>query len=333
MAQPKTIARKLVEEQCKKFPQTPSLTLAKKLYKESPELFKDLDSVRYFIRVVRGKAGSTHHKTTIDKSLYDTGERSRNPFTLPESHIEVTNVWRLPKSIRKVGIMSDIHIPHHDNDAIQTALDYFKSENVDAIFINGDMLDFYQLSFHEKDPRKTSIATELEMGRQLLAYIRQEFPLVNIYFIPANHEARMQRYLMVKAPELLDIQDFELDVLLRVREYDVEWIPYGSKCYMGKLLVEHGDKIKGSGGVNPARTLFTKLKRHALCSHFHRTTESTERVYDDEVIVNYSIGCLCSLEPSYMPVNNHNHGCAVVSVGLDGNFSVENKKIVNGKIY
>jgi hypothetical protein len=333
MARPKSIARKLIEEQCRKFPKTPSLTLAKKLYKESPEMFKDIEAARYFVRNVRGKSGDVNRKTSIDKSLFDKEERSRNPFNLPESYTQKANVWNLPKSIRRVGIMSDIHIPHHDNNAIQCAIDYFKENKVDAIYINGDMLDFYQLSFHEKDPRKINIATELELGREMLRYLRQEFPTQNIYFIPANHEMRMQRYLMVKAPELLDIQDFELDVLLRVREYGVEWIPYGSKCYMGKLLVEHGDKIKGSGGVNPARTLFTKLKRHALCSHFHRTTESTERVYDDEVIVNYSIGCLCDLEPSYLPVNNHNHGCAIIDVALNGHFSVQNKKIINGKIY
>jgi hypothetical protein len=128
------------------------------------------------------------------------------------------------------------------------------------------------------------------------------------------------------------MKEFKLDVLLRVREFGVHYIEHGTKCYFGKLLVEHGDKMKGSGGVNPARSLFAKLKRHAICGHFHRTSEATEKVYDGDVVVTYSTGCLCELEPRYMEVNNHNHGFAVVD--MDGeNFAVSNKKIVNGKVY
>lgn len=328
----KSIARLEAEKLCSRFKDTPTLTLAKKLYKENPSLYNDVERARSYIRVIRGKNGNQNREES-DSSLYDNEIRSKNPFDLPEPIIERANVWNLPKSIRKVLIMSDVHIPHNDNKAIKAAIKYGKDNNVDAVFLNGDILDFYQLSFHEKDPRVTSIAKELELGRQFLAYLRQEFPTQKIYYIPANHEARLERYLRVKAPELLDVAEFQLDVLLRVAEYKVEWIPYGSKCYMGKLLVEHGDKIKGSGGVNPARTLYTKLKRHAICGHFHRSTESTERIYDDEVIVNYSVGCLCDLEPNYLPVNNHNHGCALVEVQLDGTFTVNNKKIVNGNIY
>jgi hypothetical protein len=97
-------------------------------------------------------------------------------------------------------------------------------------------------------------------------------------------------------------------------------------------MVEHGDKMKGSGGVNPARTLFLKLKRHSICGHFHRTTENTAKVYDDEVVVTYSTGCLCELEPGYLEINEHNHGFAIIE--MDGvNFTVNNKKIIKGKVY
>jgi len=229
-------------------------------------------------------------------------------------------------------LLSDLHFPYNHNEAITTALNYGKDQNIDAIFINGDMLDFYQLSFHEKDPRVTDIGEELESGRNFLSSLRKNFPKANIYYIPGNHEARLERYLRVKAPELLDVAEFRLDVLLRVAEYGVEYIEHSTKCYFGKLLVEHGDKLKGAGGVNPARTLYLKFKRHAICGHFHRTTEATEKVYDGDVYVTYSTGCLCELEPRYMEVNNHNHGFALVEMDGD-NFTVHNKKIFNGKVY
>ena len=136
----------------------------------------------------------------------------------------------------------------------------------------------------------------------------------------------------MKSPELLDVSEFRIDVLLKVAEYGVEYIEHGTKCFFGKLLVEHGDKMKGSGGVNPARTLYLKMKRHAICGHFHRTTEATEKVYDGDVHVTYSTGCLCELEPRYMEVNNHNHGFALVEMDSD-KFKVRNLKIVNGIVY
>ena len=326
------ISTKYIRELVGKFPDTADLTLAKKAYKDEPKLFKNVEQARMSIRIIRGKAGDRQRKNKKDKSLFKKLTYNYNPFNLPESHSKERERWYLPKSIKKVLLISDLHFPYQDNRAIETALNYGKKENVDAIFINGDMLDFYQLSFHEKDPRKTSIATELEMGRQFFKGLRDNFPKANIYFIPANHENRIERYLRVKAPELLDVEEFRLDVLLRVREFGVEYINYGTKCFFGKLLVEHGDKMKGSGGVNPARTLFLKLKRHSICGHFHRTTESTEKIYDDEVIVTYSTGCLCELEPTYLEVNNHNHGFAIVEMDGD-NFTVHNKKIVKGKVY
>jgi predicted phosphodiesterase len=316
----------------KRFPNTPTLTLAKKAYKEEPKLFKSLDSARSAIRMYRGSIGGVNRIKVINKEFFVKPKESTNPFNLPESHSKKQNVWRLPKAAKKILLISDLHIPYHDINAITTAIKTGANEGVDTVFINGDLLDFYQLSFHEKDPRKRSIADELEDCRQFFNSLRTAMPKVNIYYIPGNHEYRLERYLRVKAPELLDVEEFRLDVLLRVAEYGVEYISYASKCYFGKLLVEHGDKIKGAGGVNPARTLYLRLKRHAICGHFHRSTESTEKVYDGDVYVTYSVGCLCELEPGYMEVNNHNHGFAIIT--MDGDkFTVSNRKIVNGKVY
>ena len=326
------LATKIARECCKKFQDTPTLTLAKKLFKENPVVYKNVEHARMTVRTIRGLNGKVNAKSLVDKSLMKQPEYNYNPFDLPESHSKDREVWNLPKSIKRVLLLSDIHFPYHHNEALTTALKYGQKEQVDAIFINGDMIDFYQLSFHEKDPRVTSIADELEMARNFFKSLRKAFPKSMIYYIPGNHEYRMERYLRVKAPELLDVAEFRLDVLLRVAEQGIQYIEHGTKCYFGKLLVEHGDKMKGSGGVNPARSLFLKLKRHAICGHFHRTSEATEKVYDGDVVVTYSTGCLCELEPRYMEVNNHNHGFALIE--MDGvNFTVNNKKIVNGKVY
>lgn len=331
----KGIAAELVEGYLKKFPDTPDMTLAKIIWKEKENkpLFTNVETVRAMVRRYRGHSGDKSRKATTDKQFFKPVTYDTNPFKLPESRTVSASVFTLPTSIKKVLLMGDLHIPFHDNKAIQAAIDYGKKENVDCIYLNGDIADFYQCSFHEKDPRKVSISEELEATREFFAYLRNEFPKAIIYYIPGNHELRLERYLHVKAPELLNIDEFRLDVLLKVAEYNIIFIPHGSKVYFGKLLVEHGDKLRGSGGVNPARTLSLKLKRHSICGHFHRTTESITKVYDSDSIITYSVGCLCDLEQAYLPISDHNHGGAIVEMLGGGEFSVDNFKIVNGKIY
>ena len=47
----------------------------------------------------------------------------------------------------------------------------------------------------------------------------------------------------------------------------------------------------------------------------------------------WAVGCLCGLSPDYMPINDWNLGFAFITRENDGNFSVENKKIINGYIH
>jgi predicted phosphodiesterase len=328
----KLVSVKYIEELLEKFPDVATMTLAKKAYKDQPKLFISLENARNLIRYRRGQSGSKHRKRLIDKTHIKELTYDTNPFKLPESKTEPRETLKLPKSLKKVLILSDIHFPYHDNKAITAALKFGKDENIDAIFINGDLMDFYQLSFHEKDPRLTSIPDELDMAREFFKSLHSHFPKALIYYIPGNHEYRLERYLRIKAPELLDMTEFKLDVILKCGELKVNYIAHGTKCYFGKLLVEHGDKMKGAGGVNPARTLSLRLKRHAICGHFHRTQENTSKIYDGEVIVTYSTGCLCELEPRYLEINEHNHGFAIVEMDGD-NFTVLNKKIINGKVF
>jgi predicted phosphodiesterase len=333
MARPKTLKRDLAEEACAKHPQSPSLTLAKKIYKENPELYTNLEDARYFIRMVRGKAGDLQRKKATDKTLFDKGPRPLDPFGLPESFMEVKKPFKIPKASKKVLILSDIHIPYQDNNAIIAACEEGLRQGVDTVYLNGDILDFHKLSNHEKDPNKRSMSEELEAGRTFLAWLREAFPTQTIYYITGNHEFRIERYLRVKAPELLDCNEFKIDVLLRLREFGIINIPHRSKVYFGKLLVEHGDKLLGAGGVNPARTLLLKFKRPVICGHFHRTTSANSKVYDSHTDMAWSTGCLCELEPNYMEVNEHNHGAAIVDIESNGSYKVNNFLIIDGKVY
>ncbi len=187
MTRPQTAARQIAQETCSKFPKTPSLTLAKKLFAEYPEVYKDIEAARSIIRLIRGKVGSFNKKNTADKSLFEEKPRPLNPFALPKSyakkrrHVEVKGT--------KFLILCDLHFPYQDNEAIECAINEGLKQGCDSIILNGDALDCHMISDFVKDPRKRKFKDELYSIRQFLASLRHTFPNANIYYKEGNDPA------------------------------------------------------------------------------------------------------------------------------------------------
>jgi predicted phosphodiesterase len=321
----------IILDYLEKFPNAPSRTLAKKIYNENSAFFTDAENVYFRVRYYRGQSGSINREklknTKFQKEL--KVKVMIQKLQLPESHTKTRNSFTFPTGCKKLGVFGDVHIPYHDNTALEVMFKKFEEEKVDSIFINGDLLDFYQLSFHEKDPREVHFKGEIEAGKEFLAYIRNRFPDIPIYYITGNHENRFERYLRIKASELLDIDECRLDVILHVAEYRIEYLPFRSKVVFGDYTIEHGDKIPGAGGVVPARTLLMRLKSNSIVNHFHKSSESSQRIYgvgEPTNIRAYSLGCMCDLAPEYMEINEWNHGFCIMSKIKD-KVSVSNYKI------
>jgi predicted phosphodiesterase len=326
----------IILDYLEKFPNAPSRTLAKKIYNENSAFFTDAENVYFRVRYYRGQSGSTNRdklkNTKFQKEL--KVKVMIQKLQLPESHTKTRNSFTFPTGCKKLGVFGDVHIPYHDNTALEVMFKKFEEEKVDSIFINGDLLDFYQLSFHEKDPRQVHFKGEIEAGKEFLAYIRNRFPDIPIYYITGNHENRFERYLRIKASELLDIDECRLDVILHVAEYKIEYLPFRSKVVFGDYTIEHGDKIPGAGGVVPARTLLMRLKSNSIVNHFHKSSESSQRVFgvgEPTNIRAYSLGCMCDLAPEYMEINEWNHGFCIMTKIKD-KVSVSNYKIEGNTI-
>jgi predicted phosphodiesterase len=321
----------IILDYLEKFPNAPSRTLAKKIYNENSAFFTDFENVYFRVRYYRGQSGSKN-RDKLKNNKFQKELKVKvmiQKLQLPESHTKTRNSFTFPTGCKKLGVFGDVHIPYHDNTALEVMFKKFEEEKVDSIFINGDLLDFYQLSFHEKDPREVHFKGEIEAGKEFLAYIRSRFPDIPIYYITGNHENRFERYLRIKASELLDIDECRLDVILHVAEYKIEYLPFRSKVVFGDYTIEHGDKIPGAGGVVPARTLLMRLKSNSIVNHFHKSSESSQRIYgvgEPTNIRAYSLGCMCDLAPEYMEINEWNHGFCIMSKIKD-KVSVSNYKI------
>lgn len=331
----RTIKGEIVVEYITKFPKTPNSTLAKKIYKENPEAFKDKEDAREMVRYYRGQKGKTNRHRAVQPT--EKGELAKklgipNPYELPESEESEWLPFDIPKGNDKLLILSDVHIPYHNIKALELAIKYGKDRGCNAVVLNGDIMDCYALSRYEKDPRKRRFAQELEDTRQFLGYLKQELNCP-IYYKLGNHEERYEAYLRIKAPEILDIEEFRLDVLLRFGEYGAQLISDKRIIKAGKLNVLHGHEFGRSvfSPVNPARGYYNRAKSSMIAGHNHQTSEHTESNLNGKIVTCWSTGCLCELHPAYMPINKWNYGFAFVT--LEGEeFDVDNLRIINSKI-
>jgi predicted phosphodiesterase len=323
--------QEIVRPYLERFPDHADLTLAKKIYKENPLVWTQIESVRYIVRALRGKRESNYK----DKSLYQPKTYDTNPYKLPQSEEKERVPFTLPLACNNILLISDLHIPYHSIDAITAALDYGKKENVNTILINGDLIDFYGCSRFEKDPRKRSVKHEFDTTKEFLRILRATFLNAQIYWLKGNHDVRYEHWLMAKAPEVFDDPYYLMEERLRLNEERVHLIDDKTIVRAGKLSIHHGHLFfRGFGApVNAARGLFLKVKQSAIVGHTHRISEHSETTLSGELITCWSTGCLSELSPDYNPhSNNYSHGFAHIQTKTDGNYSVKNFRILNGII-
>lgn len=318
----------------RKFPNIASLSAAKIVYRDNPELFTSIESARNTLRRMRGASGAEGCRA---KGFERPKRTPGDPFEALPDGLAHFNEWAAVQinGPARVLQLADIHLPYYEKGPLVTALKYGRDRKPDIVFLNGDALDFFSVSFWEKDPRKRKLANEIAAGREFFKTLRAAFPRSRIIAKKGNHEERWERYLSVKAPELLGVEDFELEKVLRYEQHGIESIGERRPARFGKLNVIHGHEYRFniSNPVNPARGFYMRAKVHVVGSHLHQTSQHSEKNLDGTVVSSWSTGCLCDLHPDYAPLNNWNHGFAFYEVDKGGAFHVDNLKIIDGRVY
>jgi predicted phosphodiesterase len=325
---------KIIKEFLLENPEIGSRTAASALMALHPSIFIKYTNVYHKIRYYRGemKGKSCPDPVAVrsdEQKLEAMGWNSK----LPSSDYEELETFHIPKGCRRLLIMSDIHLPYHDEEALSAAIAYGIKHKADAVLLNGDTIDMYMASRFIKDPRLRDLAGELEMTRQLLETLNEAIP-GPIYFKLGNHEDRWENYLKVTAPELLGITDFKLENILRFGQYGAHLIKSRQKIMFGDLSIMHGHEFGNSvfSPVNPARGLFMKAKATCVIGHHHQTSEHSEKDMHGNVITTFSTGCLCGLSPEYLPYNKWNLGWMFVERDEEGEVQVRNLRYVDGKV-
>jgi predicted phosphodiesterase len=302
----------------------PTLKLSRIIFKDNPLLFRDVEAVRFKLRGIEGKSDN---RVGVRKVV---PERPKNPYNLPQSDEAIFQPYNL--KAKRLLVLSDIHIPYHSIDALSCTFDYAKKEKPDAILLNGDTLDFFGLSRFAKDPKARSFAHELKTFKEFMDVLKKTFN-AKIYFKIGNHEERYFHFLWMKAHEIVGVEEFELENIIKSRAEGIEIIKDKRIMKAGDLNIIHGHEFGGSvfSPVNIARGLFLKGKVSAMQGHNHSTSEHTESNMNGEITTTWSLGCLSELHPAYLPINKWNWGFGIIDI--DGqDFEVRNKRIYKGKV-
>jgi hypothetical protein len=156
-----TATGKLAKEYLKKYPKLPIQTLAKLMLAENELHFNSIDHARSLLKAHAGLGGKLTRKT-VDPELQRPITYNYAPFNdIPKSYKSGPNDFILPDDANHILVLSDIHFPYHDEEALGSAIQYGIAQKVNTILLNGDVLDFYQLSRFDKDPSKPKMQVEL----------------------------------------------------------------------------------------------------------------------------------------------------------------------------
>jgi hypothetical protein len=322
----------------------PTKKLARIMYSEHPLLFANVEHARVMLRYIEGKSGSKNAniKGIKESIFYMEQPRPKNPYDLPKSEEKEYAPYIIEGS-QRIAALFDVHCPYHSIEALTAALEWLSEQKPTILLIGGDFFDFYGLSRFMKDPDKRSPAEEIRTGVELLQAIFTALQPKKVVFKMGNHDERFEHFLWQKMGEMSGLNDLEelkeitLENILRRRlgnKFPLDFVGDKRIIKAGDLNIAHGHEFPSgiSSPVNIARGLYLRAKANAICGHHHKTSSHTETTINDEIVITYSVGCLCELHPLYMPINSWNHGVAMITLDDNQKIDVQNKRIRNGKI-
>ena len=300
--------------------------IATVLYSKYPDKFNDVEDARYSVRYVTGAIG--RRKVKKDEQLAED-------FALLEESVSECNIepFIIPNQYKKPLIINDIHSRFHDRKALEVALNYGLKRGYDSVIINGDLLDFYQYSRFDKNPNILQyFYSEREWAQDFLLLLQKNFG--KVFYKKGNHDIRRELHIQRRLADVPEVQGLEsIENYVFFDNSTVEIIEDYNIIQFGKLNVLHGHEYQGGGGIHVAYNRMAKAMDNIISAHSHITQSSMKKSITGDFYGSWTVGCLCSLSPRYNPQNNWNLGFATAERDDIGEFEVDNKMIIGGKVF
>ncbi len=198
--------------------------------------------------------------------------------------------------LEKILFIPDSHIPYQDKAAFNLMLKAGKTFKPDHAIILGDFADFYGVSSHSKDPnRALKLVEEVNDVKDALDQVKSIGAKNNV-FVAGNHEDRLERYLMDKAPELFNF--ISIPKILDLKAKGFSYTPYKQAYKIGKLNLTHD---AGNAGRYAHYKALDTFQHNVIIGHTHRLGYAVEGNAQGERHVAAMLGWLGDVkEINYM---------------------------------
>jgi predicted phosphodiesterase len=329
-----TPGQRLAIDLLTKQPEIAVVRAASVLFARHPEIYPNKEAARSVVKRLlglHGKLSKRKAKTTFTREVQPMTRR------LPQSKAKPWLPYPLEPGV--VAVFGDLHFPKHSIEAIEAAVSAVKQRGkVDTVLLNGDIADAEEFGSWAKSPKAVDTENAVEIVRQGLLWFCEQFPESTIVYKMGNHEERLDRYCWSKAPELVGLPHITWEGLLKIGNdlrpieelQRIQFVGEQRPVMAGKLTIFHGHELpKGLvNSVNPARGAFLRTLDSVVVNHHHRSSSHVEYDWRHRPINCWSLGCLCDLNPEYARINKWNWGFAIVDVSPNGDFSLENLKLL-----
>lgn len=194
--------------------------------------------------------------------------------------------------LHKAAVLSDIHIPIHDEAALASFLQAIEDAHVDSIFLDGDVLDCHAVSrFPKTATQRPDFEEELSAGRDFVRDLRKRFSKAEIVYVEGNHEYRVRR-MFQSQPDKAGYDWIEkyahLRRTLELDKLNIVWVEHPGVA--GQMRIKYGDCLIGhwdiarSGSSRTAAGLMSKYPgKKIVQGHVHHAAAIHQHALDVDV--------------------------------------------------
>jgi UDP-2,3-diacylglucosamine pyrophosphatase LpxH len=188
---------------------------------------------------------------------------------------------------------SDAHLwPGPTTPAFRGFIKFCKEMQPKAVILNGDVLDFPQISRHPPIgwQRQPTVQEEIEAAQEKLGELEAAtFKAAKVWTL-GNHCQRYETRLATVAPEYAKLKGYSLR----------DWFPLWAPCWSAWINPDQSDgvvvKHRWKGGMGATRANALNSGRHMVTGHLH---SANVRGVTDYNGTRWGVDTGCLAEPSH----------------------------------
>lgn len=215
----------------------------------------------------------------------------------------------MSKIVKRLLVISDMHVPFQHPDAVPFLRALKKKYKFDKVVCIGDEIDNHAISFHDSDPDLSSAGDELKQAIKALQPIYELFPEVTV--VESNHGSLVYRKGLASGLPKAVFKSYN-EILQAPKGW--KWVfDTKVKTELGPIYLCHGKS--GSAG-----RLASSYGCSTIQGHFHEKAQITYISTPERLMFDAHTGCLADDKSLALGYNKINPKRPIVSliIVIDG---------------